>query len=640
MKRLGRGLSVIVLAVFFGSSLAPVWAADRDNERVERSGERRDPDGDEDRDRGRNEDRDKDELQVRVTAPAPGARYASPAKIVLTAEATSRERGRTVVRVEFREGVTLLGTDSKAPYSFTWMNVRAGHYRITATAIDNRGDRETSRPVEVIVTGTTTNQPPVVSLTSPSANQVVTAPGTITLAANASDADGSIAKVEFYQGTTLIGTATSAPYTATWSNIPVGSYQITAKATDNLGAVTTSAAVPIIVDAPPTAMLTSPAAGTVAIAPASFALTATASSPSSTVTKLEFYQGSTLIGTVTSAPYSVTWSNVPPGTYSLTVKATDALGVATTSPAVTVTVVANRPPQVALTSPSNGQGFNAPATITLTAAASDPDNNLATVAFYNGGTPLATLVTPPFSFTWSNVSPGSYKLTAVATDALGAQTTSTSVTVTVAPALASVYYIYSDHLNTPRLITDSSNNPVWRNLPTTEPFGNSPPETDPNNTGTPFVFNLRMPGQYADRESALFYNVNRDYDPSTGRYIQSDPIGLKGGINTYTYVNGNPLSRIDPLGEDWTIPGMPSNWAGPQSLQWPSNPLAQNVPPPNIPGPQITCSGMGECGSDAALAGVDLLKLWKSPSVPNAVSAASSCSSAAQCAYNHCDRNN
>jgi RHS repeat-associated protein len=93
------------------------------------------------------------------------------------------------------------------------------------------------------------------------------------------------------------------------------------------------------------------------------------------------------------------------------------------------------------------------------------------------------------------------------------------------------------------------NTKVWRNLPTTEPFGNSPPETDPNSTGTSFHFNLRFPGQYADSETNTNYNGFRDYNPSTGGYSESDPIGLGGGqASTYTYVNGNPLRRIDPLG--------------------------------------------------------------------------------------------
>ncbi|MDO9160954.1 MAG: RHS repeat-associated core domain-containing protein, partial [Methylococcaceae bacterium] len=63
-----------------------------------------------------------------------------------------------------------------------------------------------------------------------------------------------------------------------------------------------------------------------------------------------------------------------------------------------------------------------------------------------------------------------------------------------------------------------------------------------------FEYNLRFPGQYYDQETSLHYNYFRDYDPSTGRYIASDPIGLKGGLNTYIYANNNPINLIDPDG--------------------------------------------------------------------------------------------
>jgi RHS repeat-associated protein len=112
-----------------------------------------------------------------------------------------------------------------------------------------------------------------------------------------------------------------------------------------------------------------------------------------------------------------------------------------------------------------------------------------------------------------------------------------------------VDYIYADHLDTPRLIVRASGDHaiVWRwDIP--EPFGNAPADDNPNKLGR-YRFNLRLPGQVFDSESALHYNHHRDYDAYLGRYVQPDPIGLLGGINTFSYVWGNPLRWTDPTGK-------------------------------------------------------------------------------------------
>src|SRR6185436_15891053 len=185
--------------------------------------------------------------------------------------------------------------------------------------------------------------------------------------------------------------------------------------------------------------------------------------------------------------------------------------------------IPNVPPTVSLTSPTSGATFTAPASITLTATAADSDGTIQKVDFFHGGTNLiATVTTPPYTFSWTGVAQGSYTLTAVATDNLNAATTSAPVNITVdrVPAL---HFVQVDQLNSPRLIADATGATVWRQ-DNSEPFGSNPPDENPSGLGA-FEFPLRFPGQYADKETNLHYNMRRDYNPSIGRYGESDPIG-------------------------------------------------------------------------------------------------------------------
>ncbi len=103
-----------------------------------------------------------------------------------------------------------------------------------------------------------------------------------------------------------------------------------------------------------------------------------------------------------------------------------------------------------------------------------------------------------------------------------------------------LYAVHGDHLGTPRMITDKDQRVVWR--ASHKPFGQAKVDIED------ITFHQRFPGQRFDIESRLHYNYFRDYDPSLGRYIQSDPIGLGDGLNTYAYVGGSPLLFSDPFG--------------------------------------------------------------------------------------------
>ncbi|HEY9046940.1 MAG TPA: Ig-like domain-containing protein [Ohtaekwangia sp.] len=280
--------------------------------------------------------------------------------------------------------------------------------------------------------GVIVNPPPVVSITSP-ANNATVVPGTnLSITATASD-NGSVTKVEFFQGATKLGEDTSSPYSYTWTAIPAGTYILTAKATDNQGAVTTSAAVNITVgNASPVATITSPVNNTTFTTGATITINATATDSDGTVAKVEFFRGTTKLGEDTSSPYSYSWTSVPAGTYALTAKATDNAGATGTSTVVNISVGnANVNPVASITAPANNASYTAPASVTITATATDSDGTIAKVEFFQGTTKLGEDTSSPYSYSWSSVAAGTYSLTAKATDNAGATGTSTTVNITV-----------------------------------------------------------------------------------------------------------------------------------------------------------------------------------------------------------------
>jgi galactose oxidase-like protein/Big-like domain-containing protein len=185
------------------------------------------------------------------------------------------------------------------------------------------------------------NSPPTVTLTQPADGASFTAPATISLSATASDTDGTVSKVEFFNGVTKLGEDTTAPFGFTWSGVGAGSYTLTARATDDLGATATSAPSRITVgttNVPPTVSLTFPADGASFPWKPTITVTATAADSDGTVTKVEFLDGTKILGQDTTAPYAFTWRNVPVGTHVLTARATDNRGAVTTSSVVSITV--------------------------------------------------------------------------------------------------------------------------------------------------------------------------------------------------------------------------------------------------------------------------------------------------------------
>lgn len=287
--------------------------------------------------------------------------------------------------------------------------------------------------VESYLLDNETHTPPTVSLTSPADSAKYLSGGNVYLKAVAADADGTISKVEFYNGSTLLYTATDTPYTFKWAHVLKGSYILTAKATDNSGLVSISDAIHISVvpNKPPSVNIVSPANNQTFLKGATIHLQAVASDADGRVGKVEFYNGTILLTTESKIPYTFDWKVGKTGNYTVTAKATDNWGAVTTSAEIHFSVVPNQPPAVDIIMPSTGQIFTSPATINFEAAAMDVDGRIAQVAFYNGTTLLTDEHKVPYTYQWQNVPAGTYTITAVARDNWGAETTSAPLTVTV-----------------------------------------------------------------------------------------------------------------------------------------------------------------------------------------------------------------
>jgi uncharacterized repeat protein (TIGR02059 family) len=199
----------------------------------------------------------------------------------------------------------------------------------------------------------------------------------------------------------------------------------------------------------PVIEISSPTKSTAFIAPATITIDAAASDPDGMISKVEFYNGSTKLGERTTAPWSFTWKEVPAGTYTITAAATDNSNSRVISQPVTVVVekavvAVNQLPTVVISSVVDNDYFRAPATITLSASATDPDGSVIMVEYFNGTEKLGESTTPPFSFSFECDSAATFEITAVASDNLFATSTSAPVTISVVfkqqyPDLINIY---------------------------------------------------------------------------------------------------------------------------------------------------------------------------------------------------------
>ncbi len=341
--------------------------------------------------------------------------------------ATASDADDQVAKVSFFAGDHLIGVATNAPYTVTWTGYGAGKYSLFAKVVDTAGLAGLSSTVSVTVS----NVAPVVSLTSPT-NKSVFLPGAdIPLKAEATDANDAVVKVTFLVDGRSVASVSTAPYTAVWANAQPGNHSITARAEDQFGRVVTSESAKIVVsDAPPVVSLTLPAEGAKFGKPANVTFAADASDPDDGVAKVSFFLDGQLVGGVTKAPYSVTWTNVAPGSHLVVARAVDTWGLSTSSKAVRFTVT-NATPVVTITSPTNNAVFTAPAAISIATEATDVDGSILRVSFWANDRLLGVVDKPPFTYLWKEAPAGRYKLVTQATDDNGTRAQSAPVAVVV-----------------------------------------------------------------------------------------------------------------------------------------------------------------------------------------------------------------
>lgn len=215
-------------------------------------------------------------------------------------------------------------------------------YRDTIVGVGPIGEFDNLRVTGEVVSPP--NAAPTVSLQEPADGAVYIVPATVLFKATATDVDGEVRRVEFFANETKVGEDTASPFEFAWMEPAAGSYSITARATDDRGAVsTTQQLLDITVrnNFAPVASISSPTNGTVLVVPDNVLVTATAADSDGQVVRVEFFADGELLGTDDSAPYQVTWLAPAVGEHALTVVATDERGaVSAGGAAVAVRIIA------------------------------------------------------------------------------------------------------------------------------------------------------------------------------------------------------------------------------------------------------------------------------------------------------------
>ena len=368
-----------------------------------------------------------------------------------------------VSRMEFWVDGALAATDNTYPYSFIYTPAPSPtSHTIEARGYDNNGNlispfggpKGTRRVHMIQPTGT----PPLVRIVNPPNEGSVQAGSSVNIIADAVSPNGFIRRVEFYVNGVMHSTSTTFPFTATWTPTVPGRYQFVAVASDDKSNAVSSE--PIMLTAtgsfPTVSIIDPPSSGMTVVQGSTVPVTVRAGGPDGGITSIksiEFLvdgvvsdslpktsttttpgETTTTTSPILAEPFVFNWkSNVSIGVHRLTARVTGVNNLVITSAEVTVNVVANQPPQIAITAPTTAGSLTVNVPTKITTAVSDPDGSVASVDFLVNGTKIGSATQSPFEISWTPTTAGTFELTARVTDNGGAVTTSSVLSVLVDP---------------------------------------------------------------------------------------------------------------------------------------------------------------------------------------------------------------
>jgi RHS repeat-associated protein len=405
---------------------------------------------------------------------------------------------------------------------------------------------------------------PLPNPTAPSPNYVTPGPGTAIVSLTPPTSSGS-SGLAYYQSTcsatgqaSVTSRSSAASTSVLIDNLTPGiSYDCTFSAynLDGLGSPE-SAYITVLVSAGNTTVsIASPADGAVFSVPANVTINANANAGLGlSITRVDFYDGATLLGYTVAAPYTFTWVSAPQGTHAITVKAYDSLGNIAKSSVVNLTINGGaNAPTITITAPANGVVSTAvaiTANVTLASGAV-----LSKIEYFEGANSIG--ISSSASYAWTPLVPGIYTVTAKVTDSKGATGVSAPVIITVTDASGeTITFLHNDFAGSAIAATDAAGALLWKENYT--PFGDRAVKAV-NATGNRQWYT----GKPVDSETGLSNFGARMYDPVIGRFMGVDAVGFGEGnlhsFNRYAYGNNNPYKFVDPDGNaavDWVHGGL------------------------------------------------------------------------------------